>query len=121
MKVNSGYKLLVFAIFLLISGGGHGLSSTNSTPSLSAKLNYNWFTTFSSVALKLASTVVDGVCLNLNKTITKTVWIYNVNIQIKDVCLNEINFDRLGDDFYQPIDVKGNQSFLNNQKPINML
>ena len=49
---------------------------------------------------------MDGTCIDLKKNIKTKVWIYDVEIDINEACLNSVSLDRLGDDFYQVLDQK---------------
>lgn len=100
MKSVKFGALLVLALLSLASRGAKSVQASK-PPSMQAKVNFEWFKTFLSVVLKLGSTVVDGVCLDVNKQIQKTVWIYNVEVDIQQVCLTSVSFEKLGDDFYK--------------------
>jgi hypothetical protein len=82
-------------------------------------MDYDWFTTFLGFGLKLATGVVDGMCLEVSKKIRKKVWIYDVDLDISSACLDLVNFEKFGEDFYEVINEKGRSYNWNNRrKPV---
>ena len=98
-------SILAVTILFCVSSSSN-LSLSPQATSLSARLNYSWFADFLSMVLKVGGATLDGTCIDLKKNIKTKVWIYDVEIDINEACLNSVSLDRLGDDFYQVLDQK---------------
>lgn len=77
-----------------------GMSTTQ------AKVDMEWFKTFLGMSLKVATALLDGVCVDINASISKKVFVYDVDVQVGSICLDLINFEKFGDEFYRVLDEK---------------